>query len=179
MNERNRKRWLLLVAGACVLLLTADRFVLSPMAAAWKRRSVRIEELKSSIEKGRILLDRQDSLEERWDTVQKNALPVSPPAAENQVLTSVNSWAAASGLNVTALLPRWIEDKDLGPRMEIRVSGTGSLEAVTRFLFAVETSNVPIRADVVELRARDEAGRDISLDARLSGLTSTEIGGKS
>ncbi len=179
MSEQNRKRWLLLVAGACVLLLTADRFVISPMASAWKKRSARIEELKSFIEKGEILLDRRDSLEARWQEVQKESLPANPPEAENQVLESVNTWAAASGFAVTGLIPRWIEDEEFGTRLEVRVSGSGSLESVSQFLYAVETSPTPLRVDLIEMRARDDAGRDIALDARLSGLTSIDGEGQS
>lgn len=177
MNSSPRQKWLLIAAAACVGILALDRVVLTPMISSWKSRSDRINQLDKSIGNGAILLDRRDSLQQRWAQIKDEALPADPPTAENQLLIAVNGWAASARFNVTSLKPRWVDDENLGARMEVRVSGTGTLEAAARFLHAIETSELPLRLEDVELRARDEAGRDIGLDARFSGLTSlsTEV----
>ncbi len=172
MTEAQRKQRLLLIAGVCVALLAGDRLVLSPLASSWKSRSARIQELKKSISNGNMLLDRRDTLLKRWDAAKTQVLPADGPTAENKVLSAVNGWASSSGLSVNSLLPRWIEDEDVGPRVEVRVSGTGNLDEVSRFLYELETSEMALRLESVELRARDDAGREIALDARFSGLTS-------
>lgn len=179
MSEAHRKRWLLVAAAACALLFLGDRFILGPLTASWKTRARRITELKTSIHNGQTLLDRGETLKERWSQAQANALPAEAPAAENALLGYVSAWASSSGVTVSALAPRWIEDETLGPRMEIRVSGSGSLSAISRFLYSVESSPAPLRLEVLELRARDDNGRELSVDARISGLTAAVKGGRS
>lgn len=173
MNPQVRQRWLLIGAAACVLLLGADKIVLTPMISAWKDRSARIKELQQSVDGGELLIDRQDTLQSRWKQIAAEALPADAPTAENEVLNAVNGWASDSRFNVTSLKPRWIEDENLGRRLEVRVSGTGNLESVSRFIYALETSNLPLRLEDVSLSARDDSGREIGLDARFSGLTSS------
>ena len=171
ITPRLRKHWLLIAAGACVALLAADRVVIGPLSSTWKARSARIKDLAQSIENGRVLLDRRDALQTQWKEIEQQALSNDAPKAESKVLNAVNSWAAESRFTVTAVIPRWVEDETLGPRVEVRVSGTGDLEAVSRFLYALETSSLPLRLEDVEMRARNDTGREIGLDARFSGLT--------
>jgi Tfp pilus assembly protein PilO len=178
MTDRQRKNWLLLAAVGCVLLLVGDRMVLSPLVNSWKSRSARIVELHKKINTGQMLLDRRDTLLTRWDAVKKGALPTNPTAAENAVLGAVHSWAASTGLSVTSILPRWIEDDKTGPRIELRVSGTGDMAAVGRFLYEIESSPMPLRLESVAMRARDDDGRSLSLEARFSGLIELERGKK-
>jgi len=156
MTEAQRKQRLLLIAGVCVALLAGDRLVLSPLASSWKSRSARIQELKKSISNGNMLLDRRDTLLKRWDAAKTQVLPADGPTAENKVLSAVNGWASSSGLSVNSLLPRWIEDEDVWPGGAV----AGGAEP---------GDGRPVS---VELRARDDAGREIALDARFSGLTS-------
>ncbi len=173
VTPQNRKHLLLIAAGACVALLAADRVVIGPLTSTWKARSARIKELSQLIDNGRVLIDRRDSLQAQWKQIEEQALPTDAPKAENRVLTEVNGWASESRFAIAALIPRWVQDDTLGARMEVRVSGTGDLEAVARFLYALETSSLPLRVEDIEMRARNDTGREIGLDARFSGLTFT------
>jgi hypothetical protein len=170
MNSQGRHRWLLIAAVACIVLLAGDRFILTPLMNTWKQRAMHIEQLEQSIENGELLLERSAMLEDRWAEANEAALPTDAAQAENLVLNAVNDWGGAAGFNITALKPRWMVDEELGPRLEIRVSGGGSLTAVSRFLYMLETDSLPLRLEDVELRARDDRGAELSLEARFSGL---------
>jgi len=79
MDSKRRETLLIIAAVACVALLAGDRLVLTPLGRVWKTRSVRIADLKTSVEKGEILLDRLDDLEKRWGKHARRATVLSYP----------------------------------------------------------------------------------------------------
>lgn len=170
MEPKRRERLLVIAALACLVLLLGDRLVLSPLAALWTRQGVRIEQSRQSLEKGTLLIERQAELEERWTRMRQDGLPPDRAEAENRVLRAVGEWSAASRFETDALKPRWIADAGAGDRFEIRLSGKGNIASVARFLYELETAAVPARLESFEIRARDERGQELTLDARLTGL---------
>lgn len=175
MSPNDRKRLLLLASGLVLAIFVGDRFILSPMLSAWKERSEKIGELKTSIDSGEKLIDRAETLERRWDEINETALPAGDAAAaESALLNAVNDQGKSAGLNMTALKPHWVEDDDLGSRLEIRVSAEGSLGQISRFIYNMKNCGTPVRIEDIELRARDDHGATISVEARLSGLIAVD-----
>jgi hypothetical protein len=58
------------------------------------------------------------------------------------------------------------------------VDATGSLATITRFLYEVERSALPLRVDSIELTSRDEFGQKLTLGLLVSGLRLTPLEGK-
>jgi hypothetical protein len=159
-----------MAAGACVGLLLLDAVVLKPVAALWKRQSERIASAGALVDSGRQLLDRRAAVEEQWGGMVAAGLPATSSDAETLVLGAVSDWRRASGLNLTNIRPRWITGDKVGDRLELRLTGEGNLESVTRFLYEAEVGPLPIRIEDVELRPRGESAAELTLDLRLSAL---------
>lgn len=174
MAMPNRERLLVGLALLCIGALAVDHFVLSPIVAGWKARSARIAKLQQDLEKGELLLSREAALDERWREMLGRSLPASGAAAENQMLSSLGRWASSTDLDISDLRPRWINEKDQPPRLEIRLSANGSLDALRGFLYEVEATPLALRVEQVAVRARDDNGRDLGLETRISGLVLTE-----
>jgi Tfp pilus assembly protein PilO len=170
MAFNHRERLLVVLAIACIVLLGGDRLVLSPLVKAWKARASRIVELEGSLAKGKILVTREKDLQKRWSDMRERSLPTVLPDAENQVLSSVNSWSQESGLSVTALKPRWTQEEKDHRKVEFRLSGTGDIRSVAQFLYELEAASLPIRIESVEIASRDNQGRSLSLEMVFTGL---------
>jgi len=135
MNGKGREKLLFIAAISCLLLLGGERLILRPLLSPWKERNAEIERLQQQLSSSEILLDRRDSIRERWEDMQKRSLPANKGAAENIALNAVGVWARESGLSVTGMKPRWIENDEAGDQLEVRVSASGQLRSVARFLY--------------------------------------------
>jgi len=170
MGFKKREKILIAIAGICIFLLLGDALLISPLARIWKERSSRIGELKKQLEKGDLIAGREESLKNRWTDMKNRSLVNDMPEAEKEVLGAVQNWAIKSGMNVLSLKPRWVNKEDESRLLECRLTGSGDLGSVTRFLFELENDSLPLRLEDVEITARDARGRDLALSIRFTGL---------
>jgi len=170
MNMTNRQQLLGLIAIAVVSLLVGDRLLFTPLAKAWKERAERIVELKKSVAQGAMLLDREKSIRARWDTMRANALPGEASLAEDHLLSAFDRWSQDSRIGVTSVRPQWKRSADDYATLECRVDASGSLPALTRFLYDLEKDPLGIKVEIVEITARDTRGEQLTLGLQVSGL---------
>ncbi|HOE95007.1 MAG TPA: GspMb/PilO family protein [Candidatus Sumerlaeota bacterium] len=171
MSRIPRTNLLLIVGAVCIAAFLGDRLILTPQLAAWRSRAQRIEQLERDLANGEYLIEREEAIEEQWAEAMDWALPADRAQAEAELLQALNRWAGDAALRLSDLKPRWREDEQLGEQLEVRLNAQGDLEDISRFLYALETSPLSLRVEGVELRARDDRGREITLDLRISGLT--------
>lgn len=175
MNGLQRQQWLALGAAAAVGLLVLDWFVVTPLTRAWKARSERIARLRSEVQQGRLLLQREAALRPRWQSMVTNLLASEPSTAEAQVLRAFERWAAASQVSITSVRPQWRSGAGNLQTLECRVEAGGSLGALTRFLYELERDLLAVKVDALELSARDDTGSQLSLGLQVSGLVSNSL----
>ena len=170
MGFRQREKILIIAALVCMGIFLGDRLVLTPLGRIWSRRSARIGELKKSVEKGGLLVERRADVEKRWKEITDAGLPDDPSIVEERILTRVHEWESQSGLNLTSLRPRWREPDLESKKLELRLTGSGSLESITRFLFEVEADPLPLRVEDLGLTARDKRGAILEFNLKFSSL---------
>jgi hypothetical protein len=66
--------------------------------------------------------------------------------------------------------PERLPDKRSLQEISFRAAGTGSMSAVSRFLWRLEASKVTIRVKELQLGSRKEGTDDLTLQLRLSTL---------
>ena len=173
MQIKNRQQVLALVAIAAIALLAADRLVYRPLLAGWKARSARITELKKSVGQGGQLLARERAIREHWDSMETNTLPSNVSAAEGEVFRAFDRWAQESRTSVSSMKPQWKQNDEGYMTLECRADASGSLSALTRFLYEIEKDPLALRIDSLEITARDNTGQQLSLNLQVSGLLLT------
>ena len=171
MNQaEQRQKYLVIGAIAAVVLLAGDYLILTPLTNAWKSRSDRIEALRAKVTKGELVLARETNTRVRWDDFKKRGLSKDRSSSESDVLKLISQWSRDSNFNVSSIRPNWRDDEDDHVRLQCRVSGDGSLESIAEFIFHLDASDVAIRAESIELTARDKKGQKLGVDIQLSGL---------
>jgi len=169
MKIRSRQQWLMVIAAVGLVLLAADRAVLTPLTRLWKARSERIVRLRQQIERGASLLQREQSIRRQWDQMRRHSLPNSSSLAEQQLLRAFDAWARDSRATITVITPQWKEEDD-HKSLECRVDASGSLETLCRFLYNIEKDPMALKLDRVELTAHDDNGEQLTLGLQISGL---------
>jgi hypothetical protein len=170
IKDKDRQRLLLIVTIAAVSLFAADHLVRAPLVKAWKARSVQLTALRNKVARGRMLLQREQSLRNHWDDMQRRALTNNMSAAEQQVFRAIDSWAQDTGVIINAVTPQWKHDSDDYITYECRVDAAGDIGKLSRFLYHAEREPLALKMESVELSARDKDGQQLALALQLNGL---------
>lgn len=174
--SKSRNRWLTTAALVAVGVLMADKLVLSALTRHWDSQSANIAELREQVEHGRVTLDRETVLRQRWEIMQQGALPADVSAAEDHVLRAAARWARDSRIMMTSLVPRWREQDEGYRTLECRATVQGDLEDVARFMLELEKDPLAVRLERATLVARDERGSTLTLDTLFTVLRLPEEG---
>lgn len=170
MNFRNRQQLLLLIAALVVGAFVGERWILAPLFRSWGSRNDEIQRLRKTIARGQSLLRDENTLRESWDQIRTNSLSLEPAVAENQVFRAFDSWSRDSGVSIAGLRPQWKRTDDDFATLECRADVSGTLAALTRFLFEAEKDPLGIRVESLELVTRDPNGSQLTLALQVSGL---------
>ncbi len=173
MKIQNRQQFLIMLTGAALALLVGVNWIYEPLAGMWSARSQEIKALHMKVNDGSFLKKREADIRSRWDNMRENALPANTSLAENQVITAFNNWSRSSGAEIASVMPQWKNDSTNYLTLNCRVEATGSLGALSQFLYQVEKGPMPLKADSVELSAHDATGQQLTLGLQISGLALT------
>lgn len=175
----NRQRLLLILAGVGLLLLVGDSLLLTPLTNAWQSRAAEIARLEKNVTSGRGVIERAARTLSLWTEMQSQALPKDPAKSEQDLITAFDRWGRAAGIELGSIKPQW--KRGATPRysqLECRVDATGTLAALSRFLYEVEKSPLALRVDAVELTSRDDQGQRLTLGLLVSGLRLVPLEGR-
>ena len=156
----------LIVVAAAVLYL----YVLTPLNDSRKALEGRKEGLLNDLEQARTLLARKREIEPKWKQMTATGLKRDPTEAESLILHAVQDWAREAGLKLASLKPERLLEKKSLQEIAFKATGTGSMNAVTKFLWQLETAKVPVRVRELQLGTRKEGTDDLTLQLRLSTL---------
>ena len=180
INLPDRQRWLVIIAGAGVLLLILDRILFTPLTNLWQAHSAEIVQLQKSVTNGRSLIARAAQLDRVWSQMKANALAKEPAQAEQDVISAFDRWGRANNIELGSIRPQWKRGtSDAYSLLECRVDATGSLATLSRFLYELERSPLALHVDSVEMTSRDDYGQKLTLALVVSGLRLSPLERKS
>lgn len=172
----NREAILKIAVGAVVGLFVLDRFILTPSIAAWKTQSERLQTLREKVEKGKGLIEREESLRGRWADMLRTDMPDDNSAAEADVYKAFSRWGNRSRVSFNSIMPGWPQH-DGYDAFECRVAATGDQASLGRLLYEIETDPLPARIEECEFNTRDAQGKQLMLTMRVSFVRINENGG--
>lgn len=171
MNPNQRQRLLTVVAASMIAIWLGDRLLLTPLLRAWRTRAENLAQLRERVAKGESMLDREQALRSRWETMQTNALSGEVSAAVTQMLKAFERWTRDSGVSVSGIRPQWKRNPEDFLTLECHAEAAGNLSALTRFLYLIEKDPLAVRVDSLDLSSkRDKEGQQLSLVLQVSSL---------
>lgn len=170
MALTNREQKIMILAVSALLILIGDRYVLSPILAARSEVSRQKEQLAAQLDESLALLERARILKPRWNGMLENGLSYDVEKTEAAVLRYIENSSGQSGFSITSIQPEHLPVKEKFGTIEFMVSGSGSMESVTRFLWAIETANVPLKISTFQLGANNENADVMSLQLNMTSI---------
>lgn len=164
-----RERIILLITLLCVGLLVVSKYVVDPVQARLDEMEARRQQLQTDLEEARMLMSNRGALQRKWNALVADGLR-NDAEAESKVLRNLGEWADQAGLALSSIKPdRVASDKGL-QEMIFTVAGKGTLEAVSQFLWQIETAALPARIRDMQLGSGSESESTMSLQLHLSVL---------
>ncbi|MGD1029956.1 MAG: hypothetical protein ABSA05_02345 [Opitutaceae bacterium] len=170
-NIPKRQRLLIIGAGACVALLVLDKLVFSPLGDLWDAHSAEIDKLRQSVARGESMIARAAVTRQTWAGMQSGALARDQAQSEYDVIAAIEGWGRTSNVELGSIKPVWKHGaNDSYSLLECRLDASGTLPALTRFMYELGRSPLALRADSVELASRDDTGDILTLGLTITGL---------
>jgi hypothetical protein len=169
MQIKNRQQMLIIGAIAVVALFAADKILITPLSNLWSARAKEIRKLEMDVAGAKSLAKQEQRLRARWDEMRQNTFPDDQSSAEQQLRTSFERWSRDTGLKITNLNPQR-HDADDYSTLQCRVEGSGTLNNVAQFLYAMEKDPMALRFENIEISSHDAEGQQLSIGLQVSGL---------
>ena len=170
MGLSKREQYVALAALAAILLLAADRYLLVPLIESGAALDAEQARLVGELENATRLFQRRRHLARRWDELTAGGLTDDPAEAESRLLHALRNWAQQEGLELSAMKPERTEQDGRVREIGVTASGTGTMTAVSRFLWRMETAELPLRIRKLQLGSRKEGADELSLQLGASTL---------
>jgi Tfp pilus assembly protein PilO len=150
-------------------MFIADKFVVGPISRRREATKAQKLELQTELENAQILFSRRRIMERKWKTLMSDGLQ-SDTETESKIGRALDEWSKEAMLTTSSVKPdRVASDKGLKETTFV-VAGSGTLEAVSRFLWQIETAPMPIKVKDIQIGSTNETGQSMSLQLRLSAL---------
>ncbi len=165
-----RERIVALLALLVVGALVADALVVGPVLRRLRAVENHKQQLLAQLNEAQGLFERRRLMERKWKTMLSDGLQ-DEAEAESRLVRALDKWSQETRLALTSVKPeRVASDKGLN-EMTFVVAGQGGMNAVARFLWQVETAELPVKVKDMQLGlASSETGDSMSLELRLSAL---------
>jgi len=158
-----------IIAVAVVGFLVLNKFFIGPVTAKLQQLDTQKKQLSVELDEAQNLFRKRRVLEKEWKNALMEGLR-NEVEAESKVGRALNEWSEEAQLSLSSVKPeRVASDKGL-KEMTFVVVGTGTLDAIARFLWQIETAPLPIKVKDMQLGSSNESGQSMSVQLRLSAL---------
>lgn len=172
-----RERYIAFGTAGVLALLALDRVALSPLFARSQRVDDELSNTQVELERAQQLFANGPRMNQRWHSMVVAGLKSDVTESESQALRALHDWAQDAGLTLLSLQPDRVErarkQQDF-QQLTLRASGTGSMRAVSRFLWRVQTASIPLRVTDLQVGSRKEGTDDLTVTLAVSTLVLAE-----
>jgi hypothetical protein len=160
-----------LATMGAVGVLALDRLVLSPLMAASDALDVQLNKYRQDLADGQGKLASRQHRTRRWAEMLNSGLRRKDASeAESQLLNNIRDWAQEAGMTLLSVKPERSEREKGFSKSTFRVTGSGGMEQISRFLWHIQTAGMPARIADLQMTTRKEATDDLSLQLGISTI---------
>ncbi|MFI4859629.1 MAG: hypothetical protein ACIAXF_02990 [Phycisphaerales bacterium JB063] len=171
-----REKTLAIAVAAMVVGVVLYLLVVTPVLNAFDRVGEETAALETKLNEARVLVDNQALIEKRWAGYRRAGLRSDEYSARRRTQESITQWSAASRLNIKHLEAANNPVRDDDERFDeitFRMSATGSIHSLQRFLERVSMSPFPLRIVDCSITNRREDEEDLDLSLTLTTIIQT------
>jgi hypothetical protein len=179
-----KEKYLALAVGAAVALAAIDRLVIDPFSQTSREIASKRFDIDAKLAKADSTFHRKLMLRHVWDDMNNTnigGLKTDSSEAKSQMIQSLQNWAQASGVTVTSLTSKdasqgAVDLKADKPeskfeRIGVHAAGYGTMAAMTKLLWKVETSPKLLKVTEIHITPRKEATDDLQIELTVATVS--------
>jgi hypothetical protein len=165
-----RERQIAIVTIAVLMIFVLDRFILTPVMDARDKVLTEKEDLIREMGKASELFKQKSKVSKKYNEMITGGLNSDASITESEILNAIRAWSQDYGLSLSSVKPE--RDKGGMEMKEIifNLACSGDMTSMSRFLWRIETSLLPIKITEFQLGSHSDDGREMSLQLKLSAL---------
>jgi hypothetical protein len=166
-----REKKIAIAAGAALLLLALDQWVLAPVISLRQQSASRVQALQKQVSKQQSLVEKSRQAAPRWDEMLAAGLKTDPAETESLGMHTLRDRAEECGVALTLLKPERMTPADKKARMAeivVQAEGTGKMESVVRLLYRLQNATAPVKVTELHINSRKEGQDDLAFQLKLS-----------
>ncbi|MBN2372219.1 hypothetical protein JXL19_00320 [bacterium] len=166
-----RERMIAVVTLLVMLVFILDRYVATPFMDAQENIRIEKQGLINEMQHAAKVFRQRSRVKAEWQEMLKGGLESDSSVMESRVLNVLGDWSRECGISISSIKPDRSRNES-NSLMEIifNVACRGSMDSVGRFMWQIENSKLPLRITEFQLGSREEDGRDMALQLKLSAV---------
>lgn len=171
MKLSTRERNIAILAGSVLALLALDYMVVEPFLKSRSDMAIKHQLLETQLSEANQTVLASQAARRRWALYKSSGnLLSSASDTENNLLNAIRRWSQASGLVLVSLRPDRSTNEQGLQEISFQANAQGNLQTVSRFVYEVETAEMPVRIRELQLATRTENKDDLTMQMRISTL---------
>jgi hypothetical protein len=151
-------------------ILVLDWVVLTPLIDRRQVVDAQMRLAREEVDRADRLFNNRIRLNRKWNEMSGTALKSDGATAESQIIRAVGDWALDAGLNLSSVKPERSEKDRQFQKIAFRANATGNMAAISKFIWRLQTSKIPVRVIDLSITTRRDGTDDLSLDLGISTL---------
>lgn len=166
-----RERYIAMTTAAVIALAGMWQLVVWPLLDRRAEVDEKLEVAQQEMLRAQRLFAASARLSRQWSQMLSGGLQRDASAAESQILNSVRDWAQDAELSLSSIRPERSGEKEKDVyKITFRATATGNMAQVGRFLWRIQTTQIPVRIVDLTISSRREGTDDLSLNLGISTI---------
>jgi hypothetical protein len=170
MALSKREHFIMVATITVVLAFLLDSYMVTPLLEQHADANAAEQTAVLKMQNATLLFARARQMNQTWHGMLSNGIRGQVGQAESIVLHALRDWSDESGLTLSSLKPERSPREGPLSQVTIHAVGAGPMQSVARFLWLVETAELPLKVEEMQLDSRKEGTDDLSFQMRLSAL---------
>jgi hypothetical protein len=170
MAFSRREHYIIAATITAVLAFAFDRSLLTPLLDLRGRMNVAKEDALRRMENASLLFAQAKRMNRTWKKMLSGGLKGDVGQAESTLLHALREWSQDSEVTLSSVKPERVPQEGPLHLVTIHAVGSGPMRSMARFLWLIETAELPLKVEEIELGSRKEGTDDLSFQMRLSAV---------
>ena len=167
-----RERYIGIGVVAALGLLIVDHYIWSPYSDRSDAVTKALADISIKEKTADATFDTKRRLQKDWDLMRKS-MKTDSSEAEGQARSVIRECAEAAGVMLSPINAERTPQSQEGFRVvSLKVSVNGRTSTISRMLWHLETTTIPLRISDIEISSRPENTDELKMDLTVSTLAS-------
>ncbi|WP_432799594.1 GspMb/PilO family protein [Poriferisphaera sp. WC338] len=165
-----REKRILYLTLVVIVLFVGNQFVLSPYENYVAGLEQRKHDLTVELGQVQNTLKKSKTYQTRYKRMRAMNLLQSQSSAESLAINEIRDGAQDSKITLLSVKPEHAKPRGAFTELIVNLSAQGDVQSVTRFLYEIETAELPFRVDSLQLSSRSADEDALNVQAKVSFL---------